>query len=285
MKFEAKLPETNVNVGKTPPWLDFLWLCGGFVGVGVLLWVLLGFAADWVAPHVPRKMEQAIGSSFPLPGEEGGGRDRLLRELGAELAAAAPEEPGPIEVAERGMGMVNAFALPGGRIVFSSELLDEAESLNEVAFVLAHEIAHVAHRDALRAMGRGLLLALAGTVFMNADSSVQTFLGSTMNLNTLHYSREQEEAADLFALKAVAARFGHAGGALDLFGRLAEREGKGFALPEFLSTHPGTAGRIDRLKREAAAMGLSTGDPTPLPADWKSREERDGSSARDKTDR
>jgi Zn-dependent protease with chaperone function len=55
---------------------------------------------------------------------------------------------------------VNAMAVPGGKMVVFSGLLDSLSSTNGLMFVLAHEVGHFKNRDHLRLMGRGIVLSI-----------------------------------------------------------------------------------------------------------------------------
>ena len=62
MKYTPKLIEGNVNVSQTSPIREVLLLIGGLLGVLVLVYILLGFAVEWVAPRLPYEFEAHLGS-------------------------------------------------------------------------------------------------------------------------------------------------------------------------------------------------------------------------------
>ncbi|MBP0483439.1 M48 family metallopeptidase [Sagittula salina] len=149
-------------------------------------------------------------------------------------------------------GMVNAFAAPGGQVVILRGLLDQAETPEEVAGVLAHELGHVESRDAtrltLRAAGSaGLLTMLIGDV---TGGTAVAVLGE--RLLSASYTREAETAADNFALEMLANARVDVAGFGDFFDALAELEP--FSLPEYLATHPATEGRAAGAHAFAAAQ-------------------------------
>src|SRR5690606_35172182 len=82
-------------------------------------------------------------------------RERIERVM----ASLGPAEPRPV-LGVMASDELNALALPGGAIVVTRGLLDQVDDA-ELAFVLAHELAHLEHRDNLRAIGRGLVLTVA----------------------------------------------------------------------------------------------------------------------------
>jgi predicted Zn-dependent protease len=93
--------------------------------------------------------------------------------------------------------MVNAVALPGGRILIFDGLLKQAQSPDELAGVLAHEIGHVRHRDTMAAMVRQLGLSV---VLGGLDGQ----MGGTLNgLLAMSYSRDAERSADGYSMDAL----------------------------------------------------------------------------------
>ena len=128
----------------------------------------------------------------------------------------------------------NAFALPHGMIVVTDELVALAQSDDEIAAVLAHELGHVHHRHGVRslvqALGIGILAAGALGDFSGLAAGAPLLL-------ELSYSREFEHEADAFAQRVLA------GAQLDpralsrMLARLEAASGAG-AIPAYLSTHP-----------------------------------------------
>jgi len=160
----------------------------------------------------------------------------------------------------------NAFALPGGQVLVTSALLEQTGSENELAFVLAHELGHVAGRHPLRALGRGLLLSLAlGAIGSTEGASVAA---SAAALGERSFSREQERAADRFGLALVAAEYGHVAGATDFLRRLPDAQDARAAsrAASWLATHPRSVDRVAELEGLARQQGfLTEGELSPLP--------------------
>src|SRR5262249_35099226 len=94
----------------------------------------------------------------------------------------------------------NAYALPGGKVYLLDGLLQKAESPDEIAGVLAHELGHVHHRDSLRKIIQtGGTSFLIGLLFGDiTGGSAVLFVGRS--LFDASYSREQERDADAFAV-------------------------------------------------------------------------------------
>jgi len=240
--------------------------------VAVGAWLLLTRAApEIVAATLPPAGERLLGEAALaqlLLGEteiEAGPAAEAVRRIVARLADAVEANPGyEFDVRVVVSDAVNAAALPGGKIVVFSGLLAEAGSPDEVAGVLAHEIQHVLHRDALRGMV-GRLGGSAVIALLLGGGDLARIAGQAGALDQLAYGRDQERAADRDGVLLLA-RAGLPPAALpEFFERLRAKEGGG--LPEFLSTHPDTASRIAELRRLAAATPVP--DPRPLAVDWE----------------
>ncbi|MDF1555018.1 MAG: M48 family metallopeptidase [Deferrisomatales bacterium] len=268
MQFRPRPLEGNVNVATTQPLVELAWLAGGLAGLLSVAYLLLGLAVDWVAPRVPYAMERSLGERlWPAPEGDPDPRRAEIQMLLDRVSAAAPQEPGPVRLQMVVSPTVNAAALPGGRVLVFSGLLEQAESENEVAMVLAHELGHVVHRDPLRALGRGLVLAFLASSLVGEERSVETFVGGSLTLGHLRYSRRQEQAADRFAVETLVALYGHAGGATALFQKIqvSGRDGHG---PRALSTHPGSGARVAAIEALIAEGAFPVSAPAPLPGHW-----------------
>lgn len=160
---------------------------------------------------------------------------------------------------------VNAFAVPGGRIVVLSGLIAAATSPEEFAGVLAHEIGHVAHRHPaeaiLRRMSEGQLLSFAtGNA---AGGGAITAIADTM-IGASH-SRSAEAEADATALDLL----GHArispGGFAEFFERIVAKgdDSKG----SILASHPADAARAKRARERAAMHGEA--QPALTATEWE----------------
>lgn len=151
----------------------------------------------------------------------------------------------PYQVEVLNVDMTNAIALPGGHIFLFKGLLEEAESADEVAGVLAHEMAHVDLRHSLHNIVHQTGLSVLADMMFGGGSmgGVSSFmLGAT-------YTREAEAAADEVALQTLRDAGISTHGFAAFFERLNIREAKAsFGLPDFLSTHPPSALRA-RLAR------------------------------------
>ncbi len=269
MQFRPRPLEGNVNVATTHPLVELAWLAGGLGGLLLAAYFALGLAVDWVVPRIPYVLEQTLGARFLTKrAGEGDPRTGALQELLDRVAAAAPQQLGAVSLAIVASDAVNAAALPGGRVFVFSGLLEQAGSENEVAMVLAHELGHVVHRDPLRALGRGLVLAFLASSLVGEERSVETFVGGSLTLGHLRYSRRQEQAADRFAVETLVGLYGHAGGAAAFFQRQ-QATGRDGMLPEALSTHPEGRARVEEIESLIDRRGYPVAPLAPLPEAWR----------------
>jgi predicted Zn-dependent protease len=233
-------------------------LAGAALLLGLGYQFVLPWAGERVAAAAPREWEEKLGESAArslLAGERVVERgevvvavDQVLARLQAELR----ESPYSFQVAIVESEVVNAGALPGGRIFVYSGLLRRCGTADEFAAVLAHEMMHVERRHGMKNVGRqaavSLLMALLGS-----PDSLAAAMGSQMA--SLKYQRGDEEEADAEGLRLMVRAGYDAGAAARFFGRLAEQE-RGLKLPEYLSTHPDPEGRARRLRE--LARGFDT---------------------------
>jgi len=165
---------------------------------------------------------------------------------------------------------VNAWCMPGGKIVFYTGILPITQTETGVAVVMGHEVAHALADHGAQRMSAGTLQqigAVAGNVAIKDPQKRNMFnqaygLGSTVGL-MLPFSRGHETEADRIGLQIMAiAGYDPVEGA-ELWKRMKAKSG-GQAPPEFLSTHPSNDTRIKNLsvwapaaKQEAAKFGVT----------------------------
>lgn len=156
-------------------------------------------------------------------------------------------------------GTLNAFALPGGKVGVYTGLINLAESDDEIAVVIGHEIAHVTSRHGGERYSQNLLAAIGGAavaIGTKDDKNSELYLlayGAGSTLTTLAYSRSHETEADSIGLRfAASAGYDPRAGAT-FWKKMAAKSGGG-APPKWLSTHPPTGERIANLQRLAVPL-------------------------------
>lgn len=151
---------------------------------------------------------------------------------------------------------VNAWAMPGGKVVVYTGILPVTKDEHGLAVVMGHEIAHAVAGHGNERLSQGLLVQMGGmalsTALAKRPEETQKLFMAAFGLGTqvgilLPYSRLHESEADYLGLifMAIAGYDPHA--AIDFWQRMASSK-KGAAPPEFLSTHPSDVTRINNIK-------------------------------------
>jgi len=245
---------------------------GGVILATVLgLWLGSDLFVEIAVSRIPVEWEQKLGESAYrdfLSHQEvmkEGPAVAALGEMTQRMTAQIPDNPYKFEVTVVKSDVVNAFALPGGYVVVFTGLMKKAESGEEVAGVLSHELNHVLQRHGLERIVKNLgLMTAAAIVFGNQQGLVGMMKQSGVELFTLKFGREQETEADLTGLQLLQRAKIDPSGMIRFFERLSEKdEGR----MEWLSTHPMSAARAERLKAELAALPKKL--PEPFKFDWK----------------
>jgi predicted Zn-dependent protease len=252
----------------------FGWALAAIGSVALIIFVLVPVMADQLAEYLPPAGEQALGDSTLDQIRGALSENRFLpmafcdRPAGVAALAVMTEALTrdvdlryEIMVHVLDSGIVNAFALPGGHIVFFRGLIDAAERPEEVAAVYAHELGHVVHRDptrsALRSAGSvGVLGLLLGDF---AGGTVVLFV--TERLIDASYSQQAEAAADTFAHDRMIAAGLRPDALATMFERLREKYGdsdEGFL--KHFAAHPSLGNRIDAARRASEGMEADGGE-------------------------
>jgi predicted Zn-dependent protease len=265
-----KIPE-GINVTPEHPLKEFAQLLFGILAVTVIAVVALALAAEHIARHIPFRMELDLASQYRGSLPPRGPVTEYLQALADRLAAAQDLPAGmSITVHYVDEDTVNAFATIGGNVVFFRGLVEKLPSENALAMVMAHEIGHIKHRHPIMSLGRGVVvgLGLAAVTNLSGSNVVGTVLNDAGLLTVFSFTRQQEEEADGTALAALARLYGHVTGADGFFTavqNLPDHQIKQ-KIPAFLSTHPATQDRIEKLRALAQQNGWAMDRPMqPLP--------------------
>ncbi|MEZ4856174.1 MAG: M48 family metallopeptidase [Gelidibacter sp.] len=166
---------------------------------------------------------------------------------------------------------VNAWCMPGGKIVVYTGILPIAKDEAGVAAILGHEVAHALENHGQQRMSAAMIqqgLAVAGNVAIKDEQTRNIFnqsygIGSNV-LGMLPFSRNHETQADEVGIILMAIAGYNPDVAPELWKRMSAQSG-GQAPPEFLSTHPSNESRIANLtklapkaKEEAKKFGVTT---------------------------
>lgn len=195
---------------------------------------------------------------------------RLLTEVTDRLVKGSDRPDQSYAVTLLDSPVVNAFALPNGRLYVTRGLVALANDTSEVAAVLAHEIAHVTLNHATARSELELRSALVSKVVADVlnDPDTGAQLKSQSRFALARFSREQELEADAAGVKTLAAAgydpFAAARFLTALNRTVQLKQGGGTAgEPDMLATHPGTAERVNlatRAARKVGAPGIGSDD-------------------------
>jgi Zn-dependent protease with chaperone function len=254
------------------------WTIGAAGGVlsaaaGIYLWGI-PLMASVVTPYVPTAWEDSVGQSAVsvlAPSGERCGDPALRAALDAiavRLLTAHPASPYTMRFYVVNSPVRNALAAPGGHVVIFRGLLERMRTPEELAGVMAHELQHVLLRHAtqqvIQGVGIGLLLmAFSGDVTGPVVYGLQT----ARTLGELRYSRRAEDEADREGMRMLLDARVDPAGLVAFFEALRKEEGSRLGALEYLSSHPMTAERLDRL-RSLAASARASSEPLLAGEDW-----------------
>jgi Zn-dependent protease with chaperone function len=255
------------------------WSAAAACSILLCVFFLLPILAERLTPLIPHSYERRLGTAVDnqvrtiFSGricEEPRGL-AALRELTGRLQSE--HGPAEVDVAVLDSRIPNAIALPGGRIYLFKALLDKAESVDEIAGVLAHEMGHVAHRDGLRKMIQaGGTSYLLGLLLGDVTGGGAIVIVSRYLVDSAH-SREAEIAADDYAGRTMLA-LGRPAHPMALLLRRIEtgrnEDGNDFRVPAFLSTHPLTDERLKALEKQIPSR---PGEPLLSHEQWRALKE------------
>lgn len=279
-KLDPGMPETirrplaklsgHAKLGKRKP----LVVAGGVALALVLAWQGTFWAFDAAVGAVPPKWEAELGEAIAAGELTKKIQDPVVTGAVAAIADRLVSQLPPGQPYDFAFHAVidaeeNAFALPGGQVLLTSALIAAAETPDEVAGVLGHEIQHVLGRHTFRRLAKELGLAFVFAV-MFGDAGVLAAGGK--NLLGLSFDREQELESDRVGLR-LAYEAGFEPGAMAGFFRRMQKSEPADAGTEkvmaMLSTHPAHGDRlaqIDRMTREWPTRRVEL----PLRKNWQS---------------
>lgn len=246
-------------------------LAAAGLAIAAVVFIGVPAASGPLARATPPDIEARMGRNFEgqlsiafRPCDPGAGQTALAA-FGQRLEAAA-DTPFDIRVRAVQAPMVNAFALPGGAVMVTDDLIALAKTPDELAAVIAHEAAHVERRHVMQAVWRslGLGLVLDAVVGGGSGAGQQAVLlaGSVADLR---FSRSAESEADVRGQQLLEANGLSSQGMAPFFERIAAKGGgaEAGAVRELMSSHPDSLRRA----RESAARARP-GAPAFTPAEW-----------------
>ena len=213
----------------------------------LLLYFTIGLLADLLVIKMPESMERKLGKIFVSKYERAAEESRIIdiyKKIKHSNAAL-----GDYSIYIKHSDTVNAMALPGNNIVFFSEIFDVAESDEELAFVLGHEIGHFKNKDHLKGFGRALVLMATSLILFGQENSITELLITMQTNISMKFSQVQEVAADKFGVMVIQNAYGNAQGAITFMKRINElKRSPKFAY--FFASHPHPLTRLEIMQEQ-----------------------------------
>lgn len=250
-------------------------LIGGLALAGLLIAALvfigMPLASGPLAQRTPPALERRLGDNIDAQlslvfedceGEDG--QDALY--VFGDLLEGSDADPFNIRVRAVQAPFVNAFALPGGAVLVTDDLIEIAETPDELAAVIAHEVAHVDERHVMqavwRSMGIGVVLDAVLGGGTGAGQQLILLMGSAADLR---FSREAEREADRRGLALLHEHGLSSLGMAPFFERIATKDESADAarFKELISSHPESLRRAETVRHLARP-----GDPGFNAKDW-----------------
>jgi beta-barrel assembly-enhancing protease len=241
----------------------------GFLGITVVLalfhFIIIPFSIDTIAKNFPKDMEAKLGENYMAIAEQYGFVDEkktaLIKTFAQEINFDTDYD---LDFYVVESDMVNAFALPGGKIIVFSALIDSMQNYHQLISLMGHETGHVELRHSLQSIFREqsyqiLFSALSG----GNNEIIETYIGVASTLNSLHDSRSHEKQADNYALKVLLLNNSDPAGVVQLFQILASGGGDSY-IPDILSTHPSAKNRINELQLQIDTISNNTVVQQPI---------------------
>lgn len=262
MKFETpELDESkNPNISHEPLSWD-LWRMLGYLALSIMVIVLLVEIMVRSLPYVisleyEQNLLGTLAQSMIVSTNDDNAvrKNQDLQRIADDLAVIMGLPENIIQVYINPDNDINAYATFGGHIVMYQGLLNRLPSEEAVIAVLAHEMAHVQHRDVLRSSSRGLLLT---SIITSLTGNMGVL--SVIHLESLRYSRYLEDKADEKAIHVLHQYYGSVGGviqAFQMFNALENEKMMPNALG-WISSHPKILERLQQIYNIAQENGYA----------------------------
>lgn len=251
LKIKNELDSIKRKQKSTPIFISVV-LISFIIASWFILKISFNYLVDFIVNKIPVKYEEKIGdialkqlvSSNELNNTK---IKSAIEEIGKQLESKSTNNQYKFKFYIVKDNQVNAFALPGGNVVVFTGLLKKADSPEEVAGVLSHELQHVYKRHGLKRLVKSFGLQALGTIFLGDISGAINQAG--IQLTALKFDRDEEREADKLGMDLMYESGINPKGMISFFKKLKETEKFSSSLISFLSTHPDTDERIENLQK------------------------------------
>lgn len=268
---EAKFHKTTLNFIFSTGFMGLLILAVAFIGLLVVSYfVILPAAAEQIAVRVPLEWEKQLGdAAYGQMVSEETKEPENTKRMNEFFRLLNYKTGYQVEITVVKDNVVNAFALPGGKIIVYEGILRKMDNYIELTALLSHEFSHVELKHSTKNIFRSLSsYLLLSVVFGDASGITAVVIQNADQLKQLGYSRALEEEADRNGLKLMKERKLDPQGMIGLFEALKKEEGGG-EMPQFLSTHPLTTERINSVKKDIIKHNYQVVEDKELDSLWR----------------
>ncbi|MRR58040.1 MAG: M48 family metallopeptidase [Deltaproteobacteria bacterium] len=262
------LPQESPSEGPVA-WLEKRWGVALACTAVIFLVLLAGYffglpaAAERIVARIPVETEASLGNQAMAwldkkkwlePTDlEPEARTNITADFNRLCSNLPMESRYRLEFRSSELFRANAFALPGGIVVITDEMVNTAETPEEVMAVLAHEVGHVELRHAMRSVLQDSVVAAAVAAITSDAASLNAVVAGLPAMVAQNgYSREFETSADHYAFSLLKRRGISPEAFASIMERLVLKEGDEAGKFPYVSTHPAIMERV-RSARDAAA--------------------------------
>lgn len=212
-----------------------------------VIYMAVGFGSDLIISRISFETEQRIFASASPKGAKEDDSEKAIHATLDKMRSYPGVPPYDYRIVIMKNDMPNAFAFPGGTIGVTTGLIEKLKDEDEtaLAFVLGHELGHFKSRDHLRGLGRAIGVTACMAILFNR-SNANIISNSTSLALSRKYSREREEAADLYGADLVLYAYDNT----ENMARFFEIMLKSDKTPDWafmLATHPSPKKRIKKI--------------------------------------
>jgi Zn-dependent protease with chaperone function len=249
MKYTQKLPNENVNIPKESMLLESLKLLSVLVVIFVFIYFLSSFLLSKAVRYITPEQEIKLVKMTDFGSDIQTIEDKYLQKVADKLVKCT-DLTYDINVSILKEDQVNAFAMPGGKIVITKKMLKKIKNENELAFIIGHELGHFKHKDHLQGFGNSLIL---GIMSLFISENYGKIFDTTLHFSQSKFSQSAEYNADKFGLEVMECAYGNVANSTSLF----ERMDDGESWKYFMASHPDFTSRVQHMKMYAQQNGFN----------------------------
>lgn len=229
----------------------------GFLAITFVLalfhFVIIPHSVKLIAANFPKDMESKLGENYLAIAQQYGFIDSTKTDIIKQFAKKVDFDTNyDLQFYVVESDMVNAFALPGGKIILFTALIDSMTNYHQLISLMGHETGHVELRHSLQSIFKEQSYSILLNSISGGNSEIiDSYIGMASTLNSIHDSRSHEQQADNYALKVLLLNHADPKGVVELFQILASG-GNDSYIPDLLSTHPSAKNRIEELQNRIA---------------------------------